>query len=270
MSEPTETAARRKRRSHGEGSVYQTAQGTWRGAVLVADPVTGRQARRYVSGRTADIVRSEVRRLRDDAERGVTSAGPRLTTAQGIVRMSRLPQSNRGSHLLGIVLAGIAGFGGAVLASWITARQARADRDEARRNRFADQRLTLAVDFLGAADDMVQASQDRVDTIDNAVRLTGENNPDAPTVPGDRQMRVAYRALEIVAPDVSRRALEVVIAATFLRGEANTWSGFNAPEPGYREERHERWRNGQGDWVLARIAFIEGISANLGVSMDDI
>jgi integrase len=80
MSKPTATTPR-KRRARGDGAVYATKAGTWRGAVLVLDPVTGRTKRRYVSGRTADDVLGKVRRLRDDAERGVTSAGPRLTTS---------------------------------------------------------------------------------------------------------------------------------------------------------------------------------------------
>jgi DNA-binding transcriptional ArsR family regulator len=80
MSKPTATTPR-KRRGRGEGAVYPTKAGMWRGAVLVTDPVTGQSKRRYVSGRTADDVRSKVRRLREDAERGVTAAGPRLTTS---------------------------------------------------------------------------------------------------------------------------------------------------------------------------------------------
>jgi integrase len=104
MSKPTAT---RKRRPRGDGSVYQTKAGTWRGAVLVTDPVTGRQKRRYLSGRTAELVRSKVRRLRDDAERGITSAGPRLTTGSYVagwleaVRPTIRPATFRGysSHV---------------------------------------------------------------------------------------------------------------------------------------------------------------------------
>jgi integrase len=76
----------RKRRTRGEGSIYQTTSGSWRGALLVTDPVTGRPLRRYVSGPTSDAVRRKMTRLRSDADRGVTSAGPRLTTGTYLTR----------------------------------------------------------------------------------------------------------------------------------------------------------------------------------------
>jgi len=69
----------RKRRARGDGSIFPVGD-RWRGAVLVVDPVSGERRRRYLSGATADEVRRKVNRLRDEAERGVTSAGPRLTT----------------------------------------------------------------------------------------------------------------------------------------------------------------------------------------------
>jgi integrase len=60
--------------------------GAWRGAAMVLDPITGRQVRRYVSGPTSDAVRRKITRLRADADRGVTSAGPRLTTGAYLTR----------------------------------------------------------------------------------------------------------------------------------------------------------------------------------------
>lgn len=85
----TETAkAPRKRRHRGEGSLYQTAGGSWRGAVLVTDPTTGRPTRRYLSGPTADAVRRKITRLRSEADRGATSAGPRLTTGAYLLTWS--------------------------------------------------------------------------------------------------------------------------------------------------------------------------------------
>ena len=69
----------RKRRTRGEGSIYRTAQG-WRAALLVDDPATGQQRRRYLSGATADEVRRKLSSLRAATERGATTAGPRLTT----------------------------------------------------------------------------------------------------------------------------------------------------------------------------------------------
>jgi len=79
VTTPTE-AAPKKRRQRGDGSIYRTAGGAWRGALLVPDPATGRPTRRYLSGPTADAVRRKMTRLRADVDRGTTSAGPRLTT----------------------------------------------------------------------------------------------------------------------------------------------------------------------------------------------
>jgi integrase len=55
MSERTKQT---RRRSNGEGAVYETKDGRLRGALLVADPRTGRTVRRFVSGRSrAEVVR---------------------------------------------------------------------------------------------------------------------------------------------------------------------------------------------------------------------
>lgn len=48
----------RTRRSNHEGACYKTAEGRWRGSLMIHDPRTGAQVRRYVSGRTrAAIIR---------------------------------------------------------------------------------------------------------------------------------------------------------------------------------------------------------------------
>ena len=44
---------KRTNRSRGEGSIYQTGDGRFRGAIQVADPRTGLAVRRYVTGRSA-------------------------------------------------------------------------------------------------------------------------------------------------------------------------------------------------------------------------
>ncbi len=60
-----------RRGRHGDGAVYQLADGTWRGAVeLGRDPKTGRRVRRYVSGRTKREATRKVRALRDQVVGG--------------------------------------------------------------------------------------------------------------------------------------------------------------------------------------------------------
>jgi integrase len=59
-----------RRRSNGEGSLYRTADGRWRGAMLVTNPLTGGQARRYASGRTRAEAAGRLEALRRDADAG--------------------------------------------------------------------------------------------------------------------------------------------------------------------------------------------------------
>lgn len=68
------------RRSPGEGSVYQLADGTWRGFVDLGWR-GGRRRRKYVRGRTKAEVQREVRRLAREAEEGRLSPerAPTLT-----------------------------------------------------------------------------------------------------------------------------------------------------------------------------------------------
>jgi integrase len=53
-----------RRRSYGSGSVYRTADGRWRGALVTTDPATGRRTRRTVSGPTAADTRHRLDKLR--------------------------------------------------------------------------------------------------------------------------------------------------------------------------------------------------------------
>jgi integrase len=63
----------RSRRVRGEGSIYQAADGRWRGALVIVDPATGRRIRRVVSGRTASAARRNLEALRNTG--GSPSAG---------------------------------------------------------------------------------------------------------------------------------------------------------------------------------------------------
>lgn len=58
-----------RRRGHNEGSIYQTADGSLRGALTVT-LVDGRTTRRYVRGRTRAEVRRKLAALRDASQRG--------------------------------------------------------------------------------------------------------------------------------------------------------------------------------------------------------
>lgn len=95
-----------RRRSYGSGSVYRTADGRWRGAVVTIDPATGRRSRRTVSGPTA----ADTRRKLDDLRAvGVPSTTMRTadwmaawlpTTAQRIA-----PSTYRGYAAVGRAIA---------------------------------------------------------------------------------------------------------------------------------------------------------------------
>lgn len=67
-----------KRRHNGEGSVWQRSDGRWSGAAYVPLP-GGRIERRYVYGKTEDETRDKVRRMLDNAERGIPATPAGLT-----------------------------------------------------------------------------------------------------------------------------------------------------------------------------------------------
>lgn len=56
-------ATRRRRRSAGEGSVYESSDGRWRGAISLTEP-DGSRRRRLVSGRTSVEARAKLDELR--------------------------------------------------------------------------------------------------------------------------------------------------------------------------------------------------------------
>lgn len=58
------------RRSRGDGSVYRTKDGSWRGAVSLGRGPDGRRIRRYVSGRTKTAVLQQVQRIRRESSAG--------------------------------------------------------------------------------------------------------------------------------------------------------------------------------------------------------
>jgi integrase len=81
------TTPKRRRRTRGEGSIYKTAGGRWRGAFVVPDPRTGLGRRRVVSGRSAAEVRERLATIRREIEAlGPDAATPSLTVAEWLGR----------------------------------------------------------------------------------------------------------------------------------------------------------------------------------------
>lgn len=84
MADTTTARGPKRRRPRGEGSIYQTADGRWRAAIVATDPETGQKVRRVVSGRTQAEVRDRLRNLRRDVEHGAVAPGKPKTVASYI------------------------------------------------------------------------------------------------------------------------------------------------------------------------------------------
>ncbi len=61
----------KRHRGHNEGSVYQTKDGSWRGAVSLGYGPDGKTRRKYVSGRTRAEVNRKVTRLLSSDQQGI-------------------------------------------------------------------------------------------------------------------------------------------------------------------------------------------------------
>ena len=73
------TKPRRPREVRGDGSIYETASGRWRGAVVVTDPTTGLKDRRVVSAPTFELARDRLADLKRDVANGVAAKGAAKT-----------------------------------------------------------------------------------------------------------------------------------------------------------------------------------------------
>lgn len=71
-----------KKRSNGEGSIYQTADGAWRGSITVQIDGLGRLKRKYVSGKTQKEVREKVRHLQRLKEENALVDPSRMTVGE--------------------------------------------------------------------------------------------------------------------------------------------------------------------------------------------
>ncbi|MGD0123485.1 MAG: tyrosine-type recombinase/integrase [Candidatus Limnocylindrales bacterium] len=79
-----------RRRVRGEGSIYQAADGRWRGAVVVTDPTTGLRDRRLVSAATFALARDRLAELKRDIASGVGAKGA-AKTLSAYVEQTWLP-----------------------------------------------------------------------------------------------------------------------------------------------------------------------------------
>lgn len=81
MTDPPEKGPTRHR-GHNEGSIYQTKDGAWRGAISLGYGPDGKLRRKYVSGRTRADVNRKVKRLLNDDQMGIPIATDVPTVAR--------------------------------------------------------------------------------------------------------------------------------------------------------------------------------------------
>src|SRR5690348_57331 len=71
IEEAAPPSRRRNDRAYGDGAVFQTSSGRWRGSVEWGiDPRTGKRLRKWASGKTKTAVEQKLRRLRDERAGG--------------------------------------------------------------------------------------------------------------------------------------------------------------------------------------------------------
>lgn len=90
-----------RRRGHNEGTIYQTADGGWRGAVTIGHTPEGRQQRKYFSGKTRAEVARQVAKATNDLRRGLplTSSSPTVAEfldmwLEDVVKVKNRPRTH--------------------------------------------------------------------------------------------------------------------------------------------------------------------------------
>ena len=78
--------ATRRRRANGEGSLYQTKSGLWRGAVTYTDPETGTTKRSSVASRSQSVARERLTALRRQLDLGSMPVDGSLTVGDYLDR----------------------------------------------------------------------------------------------------------------------------------------------------------------------------------------
>ena len=71
-----------KGRGNGEGSIYETKDGSWRGAVMIGYTAEGKPKRKYVSGETRAEVRDKVAEIIAKQRAGLPTINERTTVRQ--------------------------------------------------------------------------------------------------------------------------------------------------------------------------------------------
>ncbi len=78
---------KRPRRLNGDGSVYETADGKYRGSVTIGyDTKTGKQRRKYIRGNNEDEVRAKLRKLLPDSSNRLVDSPERITVETWLKR----------------------------------------------------------------------------------------------------------------------------------------------------------------------------------------
>lgn len=118
MAHRTEAEAEAQpRRERGEGAIYPVVGGSYRGAIRVVDPRTGRVVRRYVSGRTKGAVSRRLEKLKADAAKG-EGLPSRITVSEYLSRWldgerARVRASTwrgREGHVRGYIVPAVGGI----------------------------------------------------------------------------------------------------------------------------------------------------------------
>ncbi|HEV2067726.1 MAG TPA: hypothetical protein VGR08_12910 [Thermomicrobiales bacterium] len=77
---------KKRRRGHNKGSIYQTKEGTWRGALSIGWSADGTQRRKYMSGKSRAEVNRKITKLLHEQQRGMPIAGASPTVEQFLER----------------------------------------------------------------------------------------------------------------------------------------------------------------------------------------
>lgn len=144
-----------------------------------------------------------------------------------------------------------------------------ADRLDARRSRFAERKLVLAVDLLLAADLHRRQADEQLDAKWEHFRIEveedGESTDPIPGVDTTEPVRIAYLSLELVAPDVHAQAEALYLATVPLGTRAAAW-----PHPGRDSDASNKWARDWAEassrWDAARHAFVDAVRADLQVT----
>lgn len=196
--------------------------------------------------------------------------------------------------LAGVLAAAVAGYlgarGGARIAAAASSEEARLaqveaqadrqaalearsiERQDARRDRFADRKLSLAVELLLAADLHADEARTNVAARFDRWRDEDEYGPEAfdgvptnfPSIGTTTPVRAAWQSLDLVAPNVESQARALYEATVPLGSLAADWSEPGSGDPAGRWPID--WTTANDRWNEARHAFVAAVRADLNVN----